>query len=336
MAGSTVEQLSGLMAAENSRQGYTVQDDGSIAVPSVGRVNLAGMTIEQAEEALFAQLLKAGMDPSISIEINKFASKHIVVGGSVGNPAVIPVGLSPLRLMETLQVAGGVKVPDPDFATVRIYRSGDLYQIPVRDIYDSAKLQNLRLIDGDTVFVDTTYDLDQARAFFQEQISSSNAQRSMRDQALSELDREISLRNSELSARRSNFDKQIEYGAVDRDYVYMSGEVKNQARVALPFNQRASLADVLYGEGGFPTREGNPSQIYVLRGSDNPSEFSGLKAYQLDTRNAVNLILATRFEMRPNDIIFIAEQPVTKWNRAISQITPGDFFGLAATVAAVQ
>ena len=33
-------------------------------------------------------------------------------------------------------------------------------------------------------------------------------------------------------------------------------------------------------------------------------------------------MLATRFELRPDDVIFIAEQPVTRWNRVIQQITP--------------
>ena len=32
--------------------------------------------------------------------------------------------------------------------------------------------------------------------------------------------------------------------------------------------------------------------------------------------------MATRFELRPNDVIFVAEQPVTRWNRVIQQITP--------------
>jgi polysaccharide export outer membrane protein len=32
--------------------------------------------------------------------------------------------------------------------------------------------------------------------------------------------------------------------------------------------------------------------------------------------------LATRFKMQPNDIVFIAEQPITRWNRALKQVFP--------------
>ena len=60
----------------------------------------------------------------------------------------------------------------------------------------------------------------------------------------------------------------------------------------------------------------------MLRGSPDPREFGALTAWQLDGRNAANFLLATRFQLRPNDVIFVAEQPVTKWNRVITQITP--------------
>lgn len=99
--------------------------------------------------------------------------------------------------------------------------------------------------------------------------------------------------------------------------------MKTQSRFALPFEQTATLADALYDEGsGFDTTVADVRQIYVLRASDDPREFGAVTAWQLDASNAVNLTLATRFELRPDDIIFIAEQPVTRWNRAISQILP--------------
>ena len=77
---------------------------------------------------------------------------------------------------------------------------------------------------------------------------------------------------------------------------------------------------------------GNPSQVYVLRGSDDPREFGAVTAWNLDARNAANLILATRMELRPNDIIFVAEQPVTRWNRVITQITPSIISSVASSV----
>lgn len=322
-ASSTVEQLSGLLAAQNARQGFTVQDDNAIAIPNVGRVLLAGLTLEEAETVLFSRLVDAGFEPSFSVEVAEFNSKRITMGGAIAKPSVLPITIAPLSLGEAIQMSGGITARAPEFSVIRLYRNGDLYQIPVKSYRSDPSLQQLRLIDGDSVFVDTTYDLDRAQAFFQEQILLTNFRQSARNQAVAELQTEISRRQTEIMEARAQFDREMALGAVDRDYVYLAGEVGTQRRVALPFEQTSTLADILYGEGGgFETQNGNPRQIYVLRGSANPADFAGLTAYNLNASNAGNLLLATRFEMRPSDFVFIAEQPITRWNRAISLALP--------------
>lgn len=322
-AGSTVEELSGLLAAQNRRQGYTVQDDGTIAIPDVGRVEVADMTLEEAEAVLFQRLVTAQIDPTFSLEVAEFNSKKVSVGGAVGNPGVVPITLTPLYLDELLAASGGVAVPDLDYASIRIYRAGSIYQIPLDKFYERADLQRVQLVPGDSVFVDTEYDLTRAQDYFAEQIELANFRQAARVAALNELNTEVSLRRANLTEERQNFQTRQELGAVKRDYVYLTGEVKTQSRYALPFEQRASLADAIYDSGtGFDTKVADVRQIYVLRGSDDPREFGAVTAWQLDASNAVNLTLATRFELRPDDIIFIAEQPVTRWNRTISQILP--------------
>ncbi|MEL6840721.1 MAG: hypothetical protein AAFP85_15635, partial [Pseudomonadota bacterium] len=123
------------------------------------------------------------------------------------------------------------------------------------------------------------------------------------------------------SAAHIHFCLQFGQG-VERDYVYLAGEVNTPARFVLPPERKASLADALFSEGGFSSQTANPSQIYVLRGSQDPREFSAVTAFHLDASNAANLMLATRLEMRPNDVVFIAEQPITKWNRVVQQLVP--------------
>jgi polysaccharide export outer membrane protein len=321
-AATSVEQLSGLLAAQNARQGYTVQDDGSINIPDVGRVRIAGLTIEDAEAALFQRLVENQIDPTFSLEISEFNSRKVSIGGAVGQPAVVPVTLTPLYLEEALAAAGGITVADQDYASIRLYRDGTLYQIPLSELYSRASLTRTRLLPGDAIFVDTEYELSRAQDYFAQQITLIQARQVARQSALAELQLEVTLRRSNLDEARANYQTRVDLGADNRDYVYLAGEVGTQSRFALPFERKANLADALYDSGGVASTTGDISQIYVLRASADPREFGAVTAWHLDTRNAANLALATRFELRPDDIIFIAQQPVTKWSRSVSQIIP--------------
>ena len=332
-AGSSVEELSGLLAAQNKRQGYVVQDDGSIAIPDVGRVNVAGLSLEEAEDVLFQRLLEAQIEPSFSLEIAEFNSKRVSVGGAVANPGVLPITLTPLYLDEALASVGGSVAADMDYASVRIYRDGSLYQIPLDTLYRNHSQQRIQLQAGDSVFVDTAYELDQAEAYFAQQIALQNARLNARSTALANLRTEVELRRSALEETRSNYLSRLELDAVDRDYVYLTGEVERQGRYPLPMGRKATLADALYETGeGLARETADPRHIYVLRGSDDPMEFDSLTAWKLDAKNAAGLMLATRFELRPNDVVFVAEQPVTRWHRTIQQITPS-LFNVGATLA---
>lgn len=328
--GSTVEQLTGLLAASNSRQGYTVQDDGAIAIPNVGRVQVAGTTLEEAENRLFQRLVENQIDPTFSLEVAEFNSKKVSIGGAVAQPAVAPITLTPLYLDEALAAAGGITAEDLDYASVRIYRDGTIYQIPLRELYSSSRLSRVQLTDGDAVFVDTEYTLDRAQAYFEERIRLAEFRQDARVAALNELNAEVDIRRGALAEERENYMTRLELDSVDRDYVYLTGEVNKQARYPLPFGRTATLADALYSNDGVPTRTGNVAEIYVLRGSPDPREFGALSAWHLDGRNAANFLLATRFELRPNDVIFVAEQPVTRWSRVVTQITPSLITSTAA------
>lgn len=327
-AGDTVAELSGLLAAQNKRQGYTVQDDGAIALPDVGRVQVAGMTLEEADASVFQSLVSAQINPSFSVEISEFNSQRVAIGGAVGKPTLVPISIKPLYLEEALQLAGGIVAPDMDYASVRLYRNGELYQIPLTELYAKKSLKRILLRDGDSVFIDTAYELDKAQAFFEEQIKLKGLRQSARSNALTELNAEFNMRRAQAEDARANFTQREELGATRRDYVYIGGEVRSQSRYTLPYEQTAVMADALYSNQGLSTREANLSQIYLLRGNNTADK---VIAYHLNATNAANMMITTRMELRPNDIIFVSEQPVTRWNRLFEQIIPSLISTVAAT-----
>ncbi len=304
----TTDALTGLIAAQNKRQGYTIQDDGAIAVPDIGRISLAGQTVEEAEASIFQALVNNQIDPKFSLEIAEFKSKGVSVSGSVKAPLVTPITLSPLTLQKALQSAGGITTDTPEFTTIRIFRNGERYQIPLQELSNQPSLQKLKLQDGDNILVEND---------FQTQVALISAQA----QGLEELRIRSELRRAQQQDARQNFLSKLEIGAVKRDYAYLAGEVQNQGRFPLPFNNQASVADIIYADGGIPTREGDLGQIYILRAS-GPGTAQEITAYHLNAKNPANLILASKMELRPNDIVFVSEQRVTVWNRVLSQIIP--------------
>jgi polysaccharide export outer membrane protein len=328
---STVQELSGLLAAQNARRGYTVQDDGSINTPNVGRVKIAGMTIKNAEGLLFQKLVESKIEPTFSLEITEFNSRKISVGGAVDRPVIVPVTLSPIYLDEVLAAAGGITAIDQSEASVRLYRNGTLYQIPLSHLYADTGQTKLRLVDGDTVFVDTRHDLARAQDFFQQQLMLVDLRQRARQTALEELKTEVALHRANLDDARNNHIKRIELGSDNRDYVYLTGEVGVQLRFALPFDSRAKLADALFDAGGIAAATGDVSQIYVLRVSKEQDLPAEITAWHLDASNAANFVYAASFELRPEDIIFVAEQPVTRWDRTMSQLVP-NFYSASSTV----
>jgi len=307
-----------------------VQNDGAIAIPDVGRIELAGMTVEEAEAELFRRLLENQFDPTFSVEIVEFNSQRVTLGGALRNPTVAPITLTALHLDEALNAAGGVSIADLDYATIRLYRDGTMYQIPFTAFLEDTAIQKITLKGGDNIFVDSEFNLANAQAYFQEQIQLLGLRQQSREIALSKLAAEVAQRRDELVEARTNYQTRIELDAIDRDYVYLTGEIGEQGRFTLPFGRNANLADALFDRsGGVPTKTGNIAEVYVLRANRTSS---GITAWHLDARNAANLILATQFELRPNDVIFVAEQPVTRWNRVLQQITPSF---ITSTVGAV-
>lgn len=319
---TSIEQLSGLLAAQQQRQGYVVSDDGAISIPDIGRVEIGGLTLAEAQDRIFRFLLDNQVDPSFSIEVSEFNSQRVTVGGAVKQAARVPITLVPLKLGDALTATGGVEVPDAEFASIRIYREGTLYQIPYEDYLARPDLRELTLQNSDAVFVDINYDIDRAFNFYRQEVDVIRLRNQARTDALTMMSTEMSMRRALLDERRSNFLAREELGAEKRDYVYLAGEFAKQNRVALPYAHQAVVADVLFAEGGVPNMTGDPANIYVLRPSQDPAEFGAVTAWHIDMRSAANMTLATQMQLRPNDIVFVEQQPITRWNRVVQQFVP--------------
>jgi polysaccharide biosynthesis/export protein len=337
-AAATLEQLPGLISAQSKRQGFVVQDDGAIAIPDAGRVRVAGMTMQEAEAAIFQTLVSAGIDPSFSLEIAEFNSQRVAVGGRVGQPMLVPITLKPLYLHEAISAAGGMQVTEPEVAKIILTRGGETYQIGAQRFIDDPAIRQIVLREGDSIYVESEFEEDRARALFQEMLAirGEQQQSALFQVQLQQAEAQAQANAiARIDAERQIFLDRVELGAVERGYAYLAGEAVVPQRVPLPFENTASLADVLYYDGGrgINIQYGDYSEIYVLRRSEHPEEAGAVLAYHLDANNAANLALASMLEMHPGDVVFVAEQPITAWNRTLSQILPTLFTSLVNTIS---
>ena len=106
----------------------------------------------------------------------------------------------------------------------------------------------------------------------------------------------------------------------DRKKIYVMGEVL--APQAIRFKTKhMNLAEVVGSVGGLNQTTSNGNALYVIRGADN-IETEPAKVFQLDAQSPTAFAIANRFELKPQDIVYVGPAQVTRWNRLISQLLP--------------
>ncbi|MFO2466262.1 polysaccharide biosynthesis/export family protein [Pseudomonas sp. 15FMM2] len=106
----------------------------------------------------------------------------------------------------------------------------------------------------------------------------------------------------------------------DNKRIYVMGEV-NQPRALTFKTATMNLSDVLGSVGGLSQTTSNGNAVYVIRGVEN-LDVEPAKIYQLQAESPTAMALATHFDVRPQDIVYVGPANVTRWNRFISQLVP--------------
>lgn len=100
-------------------------------------------------------------------------------------------------------------------------------------------------------------------------------------------------------------------------FAYMMGGDSKPQTVRLNPENRTVLAEALLAEGGLLSSAASRKwEVYVLRGQ------APVKAYHLDTTDPARFTLATKLELRPDDILFASTKPIYDFNRLIGLLNP--------------
>jgi polysaccharide export outer membrane protein len=160
---------------------FTVESDGSLTYPLIGRVKAAGLTLREFEDALKKGLADGYLkNPQVSVSMDEYKSQRVFVMGEVrapgayqltGNMTVIEAlakagGLTPTAAEEVLVVrpVAGANGPGPARADDS---EATVLHTNIRELQSGSLSQNLTLKDGDTIVVNkaqSVYVFGQVRA----------------------------------------------------------------------------------------------------------------------------------------------------------------------------
>lgn len=138
-------------------QTVRVADDGSITLPLLGRLQVAGLKKGELE-ALIARLLEERFvrNPQVTVFIKEYESKKVAVSGAVKKPDTYEM-LGDKTLLEMISLAGGL---DRDLGKeIIIFRprdGGDAERISVdldKLVYEADPSLNVPVLPGDIVYV---------------------------------------------------------------------------------------------------------------------------------------------------------------------------------------
>jgi polysaccharide export outer membrane protein len=145
---------------------FTVENDGSMTFPLLGRIKIAGMTLRSLEEELEKRLSDGYLrNPQVSAAVDTYRSQRIFVMGEVRAPGAYQLA-GEMTIIEAIARAGSTTPAAADEAMLVRPKEGKtagpvlptdddstIIRINLREIQEGALSQNIQLRDGDTLLV---------------------------------------------------------------------------------------------------------------------------------------------------------------------------------------
>ncbi len=260
-------------AASPGQAGFTVQADGTIFFPYVGKLHVAGLTMDEVREKLTKALKAYVVDPQINVTVVGFHGQTYQLAGAVVKPGLYPITNVPVTVSQAIQAAGGI-----------------LQTVPTVTVASKASATALADLAHVLYIHDGKRSVLNLRDFFQN--------------------------GDESQDRLVHPGDIIQVPDNSFDQVHLIGEVREPGNYPLD-NGQLNLAQALGAAGGLDLTTANPSRIFVFRGA-----YEKPLIFWLDARSPESMLLATQFELKPQDVVFVATAGISTWNRIVSQILP--------------
>ena len=162
---------------EDLKGKFAVETDGTFTFPLIGRITAGGLTLRELETDLKRRLTDGFFNnPQVTVAIEQYRSQRVFVVGEVRTPGTYPL-TGDMTLIEALARAGStlptagdqaviVRAPpgsNPSTSAlldqadtngrVGAVPASEAIRVDIKDLQSGAPVENVRLRDGDTVFV---------------------------------------------------------------------------------------------------------------------------------------------------------------------------------------
>lgn len=135
--------------------GNQVRGDGAIFYPYIGRVEVAGLTLEQVRTLLAERLAAVITEPQVDVGIAAFRSQKVYVSGAVKDPRALPVTNVPLTITDAISQVGGTE-SNANWHELILTRDGQEQRLSLYALLRQGDhTQNRLLRDGDVLHVPT-------------------------------------------------------------------------------------------------------------------------------------------------------------------------------------
>ena len=141
---------------------YPVLVDGSISLPLVGKLDVSGLTLAEASDLVAGKYSVYLKRPVITVGLVAPRPLNITVAGEIDNPGSYEVDIAQTNNFPTatdlVRQAGGITTL-ADIRNIQITRRiknrEQVYTVNAWKLIEQGRLDDLRLRDGDTIFIPT-------------------------------------------------------------------------------------------------------------------------------------------------------------------------------------
>ena len=134
-----------------------ISKDGSIQFPLIGGAKIGGLTVQEAAQAMEAQLREYLVRPQVSIRVMEYSKRRFTVLGQVMKPGAydMPDDLS-LNLLEAIGMAGGyTRIANPSKVTLkrRVNGTETIFKLNAKTMATEGGNQRFDILPGDTILI---------------------------------------------------------------------------------------------------------------------------------------------------------------------------------------